>query len=265
LPSPADAKAAMAAVSQEEKVAVAVVKQGETVAIAEAPAGREEKVAVMGPGGEAAGVAESLDVGATGGEGDEAAGGAAGAGFAAAGGAAGEGFAGAGGAAGEVKGTEGFAAAVKKSKGEAGGPGALLAPEPAGGLAAPGLAGGELALGEEGVVAQKTITVAFGSPRQFSGGEFDRQKLRDVLAAGPEELPACFKDELLESDHHSNLNYVVRVQVGADGKATATVAEDYMGEAKAGACALEVIGGWEFPVGVGGEGSFLITMVVRRS
>ncbi len=164
-----------------------------------------------------------------------------------------------------LKGTEGFAAAVKKSKGEARDPGAMLAPS-GGALAAPGLgAGGELALGEEGAVAQKTITVAFGSPRQFSGGEIDRDKLREVLAAGPEQLPACFKDELLESDHHSNLNYVVRVEIGADGKATATVAEDYMGEAKAGACALEIIGGWEFPVGVGGVGSFSITMVVRRS
>jgi hypothetical protein len=164
----------------------------------------------------------------------------------------------------KLKGTEGFAAAVKKSKGEAGGAGAMLAPSGGGGPGATG-PGGALALGGKDKADEKSISVAFGSPRLFAGGEIDRKKLREVLAAGPEQLPACFKDELLESDHHSNLSYVVRVQVGADGKATATVSEDYMGEPGAGACALEIIGGWEFPVAEGEAGNFSITMVVRRS
>jgi len=231
LPSAADSKAAVAAVVQEDTVAVAVAQQGEKVAIAEAPVE-----------GGAAAPTEGV-------EGTDSA----------------EGVRGAD-AVDDLKGTEGFAAAVKKGNGEAGGPGALLAPAVAGKPAGSAvMGGGELALGDGGPAAEKSITVAFGSPRQFSGGEFDRKRLRDALAAGPETLGVCFKDELLESDHHSNLNYVLRIQVGAGGKATATLAEDYMGEAKAGACALGIIGGWEFPAAEGGEGGFSITMVVRRS
>ena len=155
-------------------------------------------------------------------------------------------------AVGELKGTEGFAAAVRKNTQEEEAAGALVPP-----------AG--LGMGAEAKVEERKITVAFGSPRGFSGGELDREKLAAVLAAGPEQLSACFVDEKLESDHHANLNYVVKVEVGGDGKAVATVAEDYMGEAAAGACAVEIIGGWEFSAPEGGAGSFLITMVVRRS
>lgn len=155
-------------------------------------------------------------------------------------------------AVGELKGTEGFAAAVRKNAEESGSEAALVAP-------------GGLGLGTEAKVEERKITVAFGSPRGFAGGEFDREKLAAVLAVGPEQLPGCFVDEKLESDHHTNLNYVVKVNVGEDGRATAEIAEDYMGEEKAGGCAVEIIGGWEFVAPTGGTGSFLITMVVRRS
>lgn len=161
-----------------------------------------------------------------------------------------------------LQGTEGFfAAAARKSKGEVRAEGALVAPVAGVGLAS----GGELALGSESKEAEKKITVAFGSPRMFSGGKFDRKKLSEVLSVGPEQLPPCFADDHLESDHHTHLNYVVKVSVGAAGKAVAEVAEDYMGEPRAGACALDIINGWTFPEAEGGEGQFLITMVVRRS
>ncbi len=129
------------------------------------------------------------------------------------------------------------------------------------GLAVPG--GGAMGM-DEPANAPKSITAAFGTPRGYGGGTLDGPAVQAALEGKADALTRCFTDELLESDHHTNLNYIMKVDVGLDGTATASIDRALHGEEGAANCAAEIISSWEFPAPAGEAASFLITLVVRR-